>query len=214
MSSLTQSLEVCFWHTGNGEKQWNFCMLLFLCLPIFGEEILNIRSLQRLICMLQSLHKLSKSYPQDKVPSRKKATQTASPWAWWKNRTDSLLISPKGCHPLTYPIHHCGWNFKIDITPFGKTKQTPNSKSNLVSAAGHIRLCRELEHFSGDVFACSQLVPPLNPVIFVEEVIKNWCSWLIQEQQLWCHTNEYVSILPPFNGLQHGDRIWPSQAPA
>ena len=98
------SLELCFWHTGNGEKQWNFCMLLFLCLPIFGEEILNIRSLQRLICMLQSLHKLSKSYPQDKVPSRKKATQTASPWAWWKNRTDSLLISPKGCHLFPWPI--------------------------------------------------------------------------------------------------------------
>ena len=43
---------------------------------------------------------------------------------------------------------------------------------------------------------------PLNPAIFVEEVIENWRSWLAQEQKIWCHTNEYVSSLPPFQ--------WPS----
>ena len=57
---------------------------------------------------------------------------------------------------------------------------------------------------------------PLNPAIFVEDVIGNWRSWLAQEQQVWCHTNEYVSTLPPFEwpSTWRSRSSAPSQAPA
>lgn len=43
---------------------------------------------------------------------------------------------------------------------------------------------------------------PMNPSIFDDKVIQNWRSWLLNEQEMWCHTDKFVSSLDDF--------CWPS----
>ena len=83
-------------------NETSVCYYSYACRSLVKKFWTSVRSKGWFVCF-----KVCTSYqnPQDKVPSRKKATQTASPWAWWKNRTDSLLISLKGCsHLFPWPI--------------------------------------------------------------------------------------------------------------